>query len=52
MREVGGTLDCAVGSEREECMKNGGVRQTSFPYIHVRLHQRNEPTSCTNIEMK
>ena len=33
-------------------MKNGGMRQTSLPYVHVWLHEWYESTSCTKIETK
>ena len=48
----GGTLDYVKGNEREGCMKNGGMRQTSLPYVHVWLHEWYESTSCTTIETK
>ena len=32
------------------CVKNGGMRQTSLPYVHVWLHEWYESTSCRTIE--
>ena len=50
----GGTLDYIEGSERGSGMKNGGMRQTSLPYVHLHvwLHKWYESTLCTTIEMK
>ena len=47
-----GTLEYVEESEREGCMKNGGMRQTSLPYVHVWLHEWYESALCTTIEMK
>ena len=48
----GGTLDYVEENEREGHMKNGGMRQTSLPYVHVWLHEWYESTLCTIIEME
>ena len=47
----GGILGYIEGNEREGGM-NGGLRQTSLPYVHAWLHKVYESTSCTTIETK
>ena len=47
-----GTLEYVEENEREGGTKNGGMRQTSLPYVHVWLHEWCESTLCTTIEMK
>ena len=45
VKENGRTSDYGEGNEREEGMKDGGMRQTSLTYVHVWLHKWYESTS-------
>ena len=48
-------MHCVEENEGREGVgdrKHGGIRQSSLPYVYVRLHKWCDSTLCTIIEMK